>query len=336
MTRRNGRRQPQSRETPQLLVRPPRAIDRDAAIEGVIFQPQPAALSLDDLRARLGPVVQRWLGPVVRRDSAAEPGRFRYVAFIFEPARNVRVFVQFWSEPLQPVCWQVSSGRTDRPTQRWLGADRWERIRTFGFEIGGDAENFETHVCIGSTSDLNRVALTVVDLLFSALDYHGQQPLMVELGAGQHAPAPQVFDSLTPAQVVELMAGLGQTMLSYEDGEDTATLHFRKRGIATTVELSERRPDTRSFAVLGLTCDLEPSPSDLARLIDATRSLTPPGAVPVVRLGTTLQLGGGVTMEWLRRRVGEWNAMTRRYRLEQRNQTLEPRALPRLVSDRVH
>jgi hypothetical protein len=60
-------------------------------------------------------------------------------------ATSVRasLFVNPWSEPLEPVRWQVSSGRTHEPTRRWLGPDRADRIRVFGFEIGGDAEDFQ-------------------------------------------------------------------------------------------------------------------------------------------------------------------------------------------------
>jgi hypothetical protein len=95
-------------------------------------------------------------------------------------------------------------------------------------------------------------------------------------------------------------------------------LRFRRRGIDTTIELGERCENTRSFRTLGLTCEREPSAEDVARPTAATSVLNPPGVKPVVRLGTTLQFGGGVAIGWFRERVGGWNRMTSGYRRKQR------------------
>lgn len=162
------------------------------------------------------------------------------------------------------------------------------------------------------------MARVVVDILYSALDYRGQQSLNVELGAGTHVPTQKVFDSFTSAQVVEVMSEHGQVLHGIEDDEETPVLRFRRRGIHTTLELGERCEGTRSFRTASLTCELEPSAADVARLTAATRALAPPGAVPVVRLGTTLQFGGGVAIGWFHERVEEWNRMTSGYRREQR------------------
>ena len=70
-------------------------------------------------------------------------------------------------------------------------ADRAERIGAFGFQISGQTENFETSVEIRSKKDLTRTARAVVDLLYAALDYRGQQSLAVELAAANGTQTPQ-------------------------------------------------------------------------------------------------------------------------------------------------
>ena len=315
-------------------VRPPRTVDEECSIQGNILPAVSTPLSRTELHRRLDPVIRSWLEVTCTWHKRWSPGHFRYVIFSFVPALGTTVFVQFWSEPLEPVAWQVSSGRTDEATRRWLGTDRADRIRVFGFEIGGDAENFEQFVVFNSARDVARVSRAVVDILYSALDYRGQQPLNVELGAGTHPPTQRVFDSFTTTDVAEVMSEQGQTLLGIEDDEEAPVLRFRRRGMHTTVELGDRREGTRSFGTMGLTCELEPSAADVARLTEATRALAPPGAVPVVRLGTTLQFGGGVAMSWFQQRVAEWNEMISAYRREQRARPAKPSA--HRTAPRVH
>ena len=302
----------------QRLVRVPRTLGVEAHVKGPVFHGQSRALSRTELHRQLGPTIRAWLVAAGRWRTDARYGQFRSVAFFFKPTRDTHLFVQFWSEPGEPLCCQVSSGRTDPPTRHWLGPDRAERIRAFGFEIGGDAENFERHLIIESPKDFGVLARSVIDVLYAALDYRGQGPLKVELVAGVHIPAPRVFDGFTPMQIVEAMTRHGQRLLRIEDDDESPVLHFRRRGIDTAIELGARSENTRSFRTAGLICELEPSADDVARLTENTSRPAPPGATPVVRLGTTLEFGGGVAIGWLHERIGEWNRMISGYRREQR------------------
>ena len=66
----------------------------------------------------------------------------RFVVFSIDIAPKVQAYLQFWSEPGEPVKWEVSSGRWSPPADKWLAGERSRRIAGFGFEIGGQAENF--------------------------------------------------------------------------------------------------------------------------------------------------------------------------------------------------
>ena len=186
---------------------------------------------------------------------------------------------------------------------------------------------------IRSKRDIAQAARAVVEILYSALDYRGQQSLTVELGAGTHVPTQKVFDSFTPTRVVEVMSEHGQRLLGIQDDEEAPILRFRRCGIDTTIELGERCEGTRTFRTMGLTCELEPSAADVARLTAASMTVAPVHAPRCVRLGTTLQFGGGVAIWWFHERVEEWNEMISAYRREQRRkqQAVAPPALSELV-----
>ena len=98
--------------TTQPLVRPPRRIGADATIEGTLFPAAPAALSRLELHRHLDSKVGSWLTAVCCSKPGTPPGPFRFLVFAFEPVRGTKVFLQFWCEPAELVCCQVSSGRT--------------------------------------------------------------------------------------------------------------------------------------------------------------------------------------------------------------------------------
>ena len=96
--------------------------------------------------------------------------RRRFCAPIVGLHLSVLACIPGW---IEPPARQVSSGLTNKPTRRWLGPDRADRIRVFGFEIGGDAKEFQQFVVFNSGRDIATVTRVVVDILYSALDYRG-------------------------------------------------------------------------------------------------------------------------------------------------------------------
>lgn len=320
-------------ESEALAFAPARVADEDS-LARVLFDPSAEALSRAELHQHLDEKVQSWLALACHWETRAVAGRFRLLAFSFEPAPGVHAFVQFWCEPNRPVRWEVCSGRTDQATALWLGHNRIERIRAFGFELGGAAELLQMAVIIRSDEDAAHVGYTTLEILSAALDYHGEQPLRVELEAGIHAPAQPVFESMTPLDVADAMGEHGYSVVSFTDDAESPVLLFRRSGLHTTVEFSDREEGTRSFRTLGLTCNLEPCAEEVARLTAAARAILPAGVTPVVRMGTTLHLGGGVAITWMHERIAEWTAMTDEYRQEQRER--RPEVKFARFSERVH
>jgi hypothetical protein len=169
---------------------------------------------------------RRWLAAVCRWPTDPDYPRFRFLTFTWTPVRGTKLFMHFYCEPGEPVSREVSSRYIHEPTLRWLWPDRAERIAAFGFQISGQTENFETSVDIQSKKDLTRTARAVVDLLYAALDYRGQQSLTVELQAAHGAQTPRlpVFESVTPTRIIEVMSEPGHRLVDIEGDWDSPVL----------------------------------------------------------------------------------------------------------------
>ena len=118
-----------------------------------------------ELARRLTPLLSRWIAAACLWDDTGAIGDRRFLVFSIDPAPEVQVYVQFWSEPGEPVLWEVSSGRWNPPADQWLAGERSRRIEALGFVIGGEAENYQRHVDIRSRAHARRLARAVVDVL---------------------------------------------------------------------------------------------------------------------------------------------------------------------------
>ena len=85
-------------------------------------------MSLEELHLALDRVVRAWLAAACIWNHGWSMGDQRYVVFSIEVAPETQVYVQLWSEPLEPVVWEVSSGRGGTPADKWLAGERSDRI----------------------------------------------------------------------------------------------------------------------------------------------------------------------------------------------------------------
>ena len=187
-------------------VTPP-IIQKGQELDTVIFSPAKKPLTRSQLQSALGPVVRAWLRAACIWDELTV-GDHRFVVFAFHPTPKVHVYVQFWSEPMEAVLWEVSSGRWHGPRDKWL-ADRTKRIEAFGFTLEDGTENYAREVSITSATEAARVACEVVDIFYNAFDYRGQEPLTAKLvHEGRSAEQP-VYEAFTPEDVSKLFAAHG-------------------------------------------------------------------------------------------------------------------------------
>ena len=285
-------------------------IEKGVELEAVVFGPVKRPLNRSELQSALGPVVRAWLGATCQWDELAI-GDYRFVVFAFSPTPKVEVYVQFWSEPMEPVAWEVSSGRWHGPRDKWL-AGRTQRIEAFGFTLADGTENYTREVWIRSSADMTRVAREVVDIFYDAFDYRGQQPFTAKLVHEGRAEEQPVFNAFTPEDVSKLFAASGFRVEEAvtDDGEmqDPPALRCRKRGLFTIVEFDDQVEGENLYRRLRFSADLPASAEEVAALGSPPPD-APEGAEPVVSISVVHPVGGGVTLAWLIERIGEWDAV---------------------------
>jgi hypothetical protein len=308
-------------------------IERGDEVSGVLFPGTRTPMTQAQLRRTLAPVVARWIKAACLWDRTAAMGDHRFVIFSIAVAPKVQVYVQLWSEPGEPVLWEVSSGKSDPPADKWLSGERSRRIEAFGFEIGGEAENFLKEVEIATPVHANQVARAVVDIFYACFDYRGLQALDGFMVYESRAVPDFTYDSFTPEDLLKILANCGFAAEVVDDNERAPVIHAVRRGTETRVVCTHRVEDERLFQTALLTSEVEVSPELADEVRDAAAPIVRQEDLPVMTLGTTLMFDGGVTVAWVMQRLRDWDAMTWEARKTSRKRPGEGR---RRTNDKVH
>jgi len=294
----------------------PITIARGDEIERVILKASRKRLDRRALHVTLEPIVRSWIRAACTWDSGAI-GDHRFLIFSIDVAPETQVYVQFWSEPLEPVLWEVSSGRWNPPADEWLAGDRSKRIEALGFVIGGKAENFQRTVSIDSAADIADVAKTVVKIFYDGFDYRGTLPIRVHLAHDGRAQVQATYESFTPEDISKVFAGLGFRVEeavpdNNEDDDSPPLIRCRKRGTDTVVQFDDRVEDDNLYRRIRLAADVEIPSEERARL--KSDAAAPEGGEPVLTVSVVHAFDGGVTLEWLMARITEWDATLAEHR----------------------
>jgi hypothetical protein len=320
-----------SRKRPSV---PRPLVEKGEELDAVILRPVRRPLTRGALQAALGPAVRAWLRAACIWDDL-EIGDYRFVVFSFSPAPNVQVFVQFWSEPLEPVTWEVSSGRWHAPRQKWL-AGRDRRIEAFGFTIAEGTENYSREVRISSAADVTRAAREVVNIFYDAFDYRGLKPLTAKLVHEGRSVEQPTYDAFTPEDVSKLFAASGfrveEPITDDEDVQEPPMIRCRKRGMFTIVEFIDQVEDENLFRRVRFSAEFKVT-EEQARAFGSAPDASTEGVDPVLSVSVVHAVGGGVGLAWMVQRIGEWDALLTEHRRELRT-TMGARALQ--VSETVH
>jgi hypothetical protein len=281
--------QAQTRAVPEL--------ERDEEVAGTLFRGAKQPMTAAELKRTLAPVLAQWIRATCRWDDTAALGDYRFLVFSIDVAPKVQVYVQFWSEPGSAVACEVSSGKGSAQAEKWLAGERSQRIQALGFELGGEAENFQKDVVVRTAAEAARLARTVVDIFHACFDYRGQQPVDAYMAYESRAESRLVYDGFTPEDLLRILAHCGFAASLVDDREDAPVIRAVRAGVQTMVTFADRVADEWLFLRAVLTSDGATPPREMALLFD-----------------------GGVTVEWVVRRLEDWEGMTR------------PAAAPRALS----
>lgn len=224
-------------------------------------------------------------------------GDYRFCVLSYDLPGEVAVYLQFWSEPGDVVIWEVSSGKWHEPTEGHIAGHRGQRIAAPGFELGGEAENYQKIVEVQTPRDVAALAREVTALLYDALDYRGQQALDVQAVADSRAMLRPVYASIEPHDLARIFELAGYKCEVGDEVEDAdaanVPVYVRRYGIRAVAMLIVRSPDDTGFEVVGLGLAVPPSGGSMTPVVDGAE----------LRL---LWLAGGVTASWLEHQVADW------------------------------
>jgi len=123
--------------------------ERNETIDEVLLKPvKRQVASLEQLLDRCLPMLAARLWATCGwPESMAEGwkvGDFNFLVLETRPEPDASIYIQFWSEPHEPVSAEVGSGEWSPGTLKYLRAERRRQLKAFGFEIGGRAKNWRS------------------------------------------------------------------------------------------------------------------------------------------------------------------------------------------------
>ena len=219
--------------------------------------------------------------------------------------------------------WEVSSGRWNPPTDKWIEGERAQRIESFGFAIGGQAKNYARSVRIRTDGDVARTARTVVDIFYDGFDYRGAQAIDVHFACEGRSSVGEVLDTVSADELGMLFtargfdvepapARTGPHPLPPDRTRSTPcapVLHCQKLGVLTAVRFGARAK-AGLYRRATLTADLQLTLEQAARLgYDPSSQDLSPTSPHTFVVKTMLEFRGGVTEAWIVQRIAEWDAM---------------------------
>src|SRR5690606_16524619 len=203
-------------------------------------------------------------------------------------------FAQFWSEPQEPVRWEMSSGHWSPEATAYVrsGPGAWISARGFVLEPNG---NYAKDIDVPDEAAVASLAREVVDLFYDAFGYRGRRRLEARIASASRAIPAWVYIALTPDDLVKILNTAGFKARVRREDEDAAlaTVAVRWSGIKGIVLTSDPPEGQQVDALLELGPDVDVLRHEALSLSDEVDILTIP-------------LNGGVTAEWLVGQLAMW------------------------------
>jgi hypothetical protein len=230
-------------------------------------------------------------------------GDFRFIVIAVSPEPETQLYVQFWSEPHEPVPMEVCSGEWSPPSLKYVQREQRKLLQSLGFRKSGEAKNFGKEVTIANAAQAEAAAREALWIFYEAFGYRGQWPLELRLERGTRADVRPVHESLTPEDFAKLLAEHGYHA-DLQITEDSPVILARRARRHFTVRLDWQVPGNNLYAamLLDTLVDVGGFVSDEG-LVALTLQL--PGMAlqrfesEGLRLSMAIRLEGGVTDAWI-------------------------------------
>lgn len=299
---------------------PPR---RRSTLERILVSGDRQELTLEELEkrclARLTALVsEAAIWPSGGYRESWRIGDFNVLIVETTVAPNASLYVQFWSEPNQPVDWEVSSGNLNPGAQKYITEQARARLGEMGFAV--ESGNFGKQVSIRNRGDAAAVAREVLRIWHDALGYRGATPLVARLTKDERSCRSVVYTRLSVSDAATLLQQLGYQTRVPTTGKMPMVLG-RRGGLEFAVFLgdpSRYRAEYRCLdfvARVGHIADATHAAwagalNRLNRLSRVARGwIDADGSIIV---GTSLNLTGGMTEDAIAYDIGGWEHAARR------------------------
>jgi hypothetical protein len=244
-------------------------------------------------------------------------GDYNFLMVSVTPEPGATIYVQFWSEPQEPVLAEVSSGEWSPGTLKYVGPKQKELLKGFNFEIGGRAGNFHKEVTIASSAEAEAMAREVLRILYDVFGYRGQWPIELRRHEGERAEVLPTYASLTPEDFAKLAnaAGMHAAVVPLEgSGGDSRSIRLLRHHRKSVAVLGGRIPGHSLYTRATFRALLPVSTTDGAvrQLNGVLRMVRARRGDHAIHLEMSISLAGGVTAAWLTAAFADWFSGCRR------------------------
>ena len=288
------------------------------------------------LAKRLEAVIAEWIRAATTWEGLAL-GESRCLIFDTTLADGVTFSIRFWSEPGAPLLCELPSGKQEPALATFFRPDALQWVERNGFRIRGQCENYRRSFPTAMEQEIAAAAWFVVDALVSMIDYQGSTRLVAALAHDYRWRALIALESFSESEIARAFhfAGFRIAWIVDESGDIVDPPAFRclKGGTESLIEMIDPLPGMRLYARVRFSADLEMTESEAEEhRRDGTIS---PNEPAVFTISAIHAFTGGVTEEWLRSRVREWDDALAEQRRALRRERKRPRR-PAPPSETIH
>ena len=242
-------------------------------------------------------------------DGGWKIGDHNFLIAEVRPDPQTCLYIQFWSEPHEPVCAEVCSGEWNPGAVKYVRQQQRDRVAALGFAVGGQAGNFQKELPIETSAEAESAAREVLGIFFEVFGYRGQWPLELKMHQGERAAHRPVYSSVTPADFACLAAHLGLDMDAYDRSQPVLHLRRGKKRFIASVDGPDLGGAPSSTVVLqaSLTSPRAIDDAVVERINDTLLFARVSRATPqTLVLSMPLRFDGGVTASWMANAFQHW------------------------------
>jgi hypothetical protein len=242
-------------------------------------------------------------------------GDYRFSIVEFEPAPDVPLYVQLWSEPQEPVLIEVSSGNRNPAALKYVWRAQRKLLEQRGFTVGGATRNFQKEAVVDSPESAEALASETLAIFFDIFGYRAEQPLTMTLHLGSRSEQRSVHVSITPEDFVKIAERHGFRASLITGDSDVPIVALEKGSFKTVALFGSLIQRDNLFGSLLLRTRVRgssslPLPNPANNDVGCPVRFTVDGDGSVLA-ETSLIFDGGVTTEWIGKTLHRWRRTVR-------------------------